>query len=107
MKEMLNCPFTKKEILSCREKLKSSKASDLDMIKNGVIKICLEDNNFLDVLQLLINKIFRYPQKWKTELIRPIHKKEETYLEKNYRSISLTSCLGKLFNNLPLIRLFK
>ena len=25
MKEMLNCPFTKHGILSCREKLKSSK----------------------------------------------------------------------------------
>ena len=53
MKEMFNCPFTKQEILSCREKLKSSIASGLDMIKNEVIKICLENNNFLDVLQLL------------------------------------------------------
>ena len=59
MKEMINFPFTKQEILSCREKLKSSKASGLDMIKNEVIKICLEDNDFLDALQLLINKIFR------------------------------------------------
>ena len=68
MKEMLNCLFTKQEILSCREELKSPKASGLDMIKNEVIKICLRDNNFLDALQLLIYKIFRegrYPQKHK------------------------------------------
>ena len=78
MKEMLDFPYTNQEILSCREKLKRSKASGLVTIKDEVIKICLEDNNFLDALQLLINKIFkegRYLQKWKTELIRPIHKK--------------------------------
>ena len=49
----------------------------------------------------------KYPTSWKTELIRPVHKKEETYLEKNYRGISLTSCLGKFFNNLVLMRLSK
>ena len=42
-----------------------------------------------------------------TKLIRPIQKKEETYLEKIYRGISLTSCLGKFFNYLLLIRLSK
>ena len=34
IKKLLNCPFTKKEILACKEKLKSSKASGVDMIKN-------------------------------------------------------------------------
>ena len=54
-----------------------------DKDKNEVIKICLEDNNFLDALQLLINKIFResrYPKKWKTELIKPIQKKRGNLL---------------------------
>ena len=40
---------------------------------------------FLEALQLLVNKILnesKYPTSWNTELIRPIHKKEETYLEK-------------------------
>ena len=108
MKEILICPFTKKEISSCKDKLKNSKASGIDMIKNEVLKICLDDKGFLEALQLLVNKIFnegKYPTSWKTELIRPIHKKEETSLEKNYRGISLTSCLGKLFNNLLLMRL--
>ena len=78
MKEMLNCPFTKQQILSCRYKLKTSKAPGLDMIKNEVIKICLKDDNFLDVLQPLINKIFRgdrYLQEWKAEPIRPTNRK--------------------------------
>ena len=33
MKEILTCPFTKKEILSCKDQLKNSKASGIDMIK--------------------------------------------------------------------------
>ena len=110
MKEILNCRFTKKELLSCKDKLKNSKASGIDMIKNEILQICLDDKGFLEALQLLVNKIFnegKYPTAWKTELIRLVHKKEETYLEKNCRGIILTSCLGKFFNNLLLMRLSK
>ena len=80
------------------------------MIKNEVLKTCLDNKGFLESLQLLFNKIFndgKYPTSWKTEPRRPLHKKEETYLEKNYRGISLTSYLGKYFNNLLLTRLSK
>ena len=75
MKQLLNCLFTKKEILACKEKLKSSKASGVDMIKNEVLKTCLDDKGFLKALQSNVNKIFiddKYPTSWKTELIRPI-----------------------------------
>ena len=68
MKEILNCPFTKKEILSCRDNLKDSKASGFDMIKNEVLKTCLDGKSFLEALQLLVNKIFnegKYPTSWK------------------------------------------
>ena len=58
MREIFNCPFTKKEILSSRDKLKNSKASGIDMIKNEVLKTCLDDESFLEVLPLLVNKIF-------------------------------------------------
>ena len=98
-KKSLNCPFTKKEILSCKEKRKSSKALGVAMIKNEVLKICFDNKGFLESLQVLFNNIFydgKYPTSWKTELTRPIHKNEETYLEKNYRGISLTSCLGNV-----------
>ena len=54
MKEILYCPFTKKEILSCRDKLKKSKASGVDMIRNEVLKTCLDDKIFLEALQLLV-----------------------------------------------------
>ena len=80
------------------------------MIKNEVLKICLDNKNFLDALHLLINEMFdkgKYPVQLKTELIKPIHKNEEIHFEKNYRGISLTSCLSKFINNLLLSRLSK
>ena len=80
------------------------------MIKNEVLKICLDSKNCLDALHLLINEMFdkgKYPVQLNTELIKPIHKKEEIHFEKNYRGISLTSCLSKFINNLLLSRLSK
>ena len=40
-------------------------------------------------------------------MIKPIHTKDATSKETNYRGISLSSCLGKFFNNLILERLSK
>ena len=68
------------------------------MIKNEVLKICLDNKNFLDALYLLINEMFdkgKYPVQLKAELFKPIHKKEEIHFKENYRGISLTSCLSK------------
>ena len=48
-----------------------------------------------------------YPNEWKIDLIKPIHKKDVTSKETNYRGISLSSCVGKFFNNLILNRLSK
>ena len=48
-----------------------------------------------------------YPNSWKIDSIKPIHKKNTTNKETNYRGISLSSCLGKFFNNLILNRLSK
>ena len=44
---------------------------------------------------------------WKTDLIRPIHKKESTSKESNYRGITLSSCLGKFSNSMILNRISK
>ena len=46
------------------------------MIKNKVIKICLDNKNLLDSLHLPINEMFgkgKYPVQLKIELIKPIH----------------------------------
>ena len=50
-----------------------------------------------------------YPNSWKIDLIKPIHmhKKNTTGKETNHRGVSLSSCLGKFFNNFILNRLSK
>ena len=39
------------------------------------------------------------------DTIKPVHKKNSTGKETNYRGISLSSCLAKFFNNLILNKL--
>ena len=72
----------------------------------------LHRNNsiFSDIIQFLGNELLKfekYPKLWNTDLIRPIHKKESTSKESNYRGITLSSCLGKFFNVMILNRISK
>ena len=49
----------------------------------------------------LFNKVFAlgsYPENWSKGYIINIHKKGSTYEPQNYRSITITSAIGKLFN---------
>ena len=48
-----------------------------------------------------------YPQLWKTDFVKLVRKKDNANKEKNYRGISLSSCLGKFLNSLILTRLSK
>ena len=111
LSQEINKPVTGTEIkILAREKLPKSKAVGLDRIRNEVISSCLQNKQFLDIFKQLSNKIMDsgiYPNKWKIVLIKPIHKKDATSKETNYRGISLSSCLGKFFNKLILNRLSK
>ena len=56
------------------------------------------------VISPILAKIFNYslrtstfPDNWKLAYVTPIHKKNEEYLCKNYRPISLLPCLSKVF----------
>ena len=111
LSQEINKPVTETEIkILAREKLTKSKAIGLHRIRNEIISSCLQNKQFLDIFKQLSNKIMDsgiYPNKWKIDLIKPIHKKDATSKETNYRGISLSSCLGKFFNNLILNRLSK
>ena len=70
---------------------------------------CSIENNltFSDLIQFLGNELLKfekYSKLWKTDLIGPIHKKESTSKESNYRGIMLSSCLGKFFSAMILNR---
>ena len=109
MRVQVNKPFSIQELKQIsKDKLSSGKAVGFDRIRNEVLKILLNNELFSHMILELFNKILdkgTYLKIWKTDLIKPVHKKGSTFFESNYRGISLSSCLAKLFNNIILTRL--
>ena len=93
------------------KKLKKGKSVGIDNLRNEVIKCCIENNSaFSDIIRFLGNELLKfekYHKLWKTDLIRPIHKKESTSKESNYRSITLSLCFGKFFSAIILNKISK
>ena len=90
-----------KEIQKIAKKLKSGRATGVDLISNEMLQILVECKS--EILCDLFNKILfssEFPEHWITGMLLPIHKKGSKSPPKNYRSIMLLSCLGKLFTSL-------
>ncbi len=102
----LNKRFTTQEILETANNLKSNKAVGYDNISNELIKVFANLKIGTEIFKNTFDKILGgYPQKWKIGLILPIFKSGNKEEPKNYRGITLTSCLGKLFNQILATRL--
>ena len=73
------------------------------MIKAGI-------NHLTPLIVKLFNLILisgKYPSSWAVGRIVPIHKKGDRSLPSNYRGITISSCLGKMFNAILNSRLYK
>jgi hypothetical protein len=91
--------FPKKEITSAISKLKNKKAPGLDNISNTTIKQSRQ------VLLPCLSKSFnsclshgKYPQSWAEGYISVIHKSGDAADPNNYRGITITSSVGRVFN---------
>jgi len=97
--EDINRYINKNEILYCIKNLKNDKACSEDDIVNEYIKST--SDRFIHVYEKLFNIIFDtgvLPQSWLSGIIKPIYKnKGDKKDPKNYRPITIVSCLGKLF----------
>ena len=94
----LDFRITKTEICNAISLLKSRKSSGSDSITNEMIKA--GKSELLPLLHKLFNRIYSsglFPSKWADSMIKPIFKGGNHFDPGNYRGISLTSCLGKLF----------
>lgn len=79
--------------------LKSNKAVGLDSVSNEMIKSSA--SQLTPYLQQIFNKVLSlgiYPEQWGQGIITNIHKKGSCLEPQNYRSITITSAIGKLFN---------
>ena len=92
-------PITLEEIQLAIKSLKLGKSSSSDLISNEMLK----HGGYY--IQKLLEKLFnfilhsgKYPSKWNESFLVLIHKSGNKYEPGNYRGISITSNLGKLFN---------
>ncbi len=108
MTKDLNREITVEEILETTNKLKNNKAVGFDNISNEVIKVFVNLKLGSKIITSLFNSLFgTYQESWKHGLVKPIFKNGDQTNPKNYRGITLTSCLGKLFNQILNARLVK
>ena len=109
LNENINMKISKEEILKCIQKLKNNKACGEDLVINEYIKSTT--NTFIDIYEQLFNIIFEtgiVPDNWLMGNIKPIYKNKGDKMDpKNYRPITILSCLGKLFTAVLSERLTK
>lgn len=102
----LTTPFTCSEISKCIHSLKKNTSAGLDSINNGMIKC--SSPSMIKCLCILFNKIMdcgTYPKSWRENMIKALFKSGNDLDPNNYRGISLSSCLSKLFAKLVHLRL--
>lgn len=86
------------EILEAVKKLKKGKASGPDGISNEILKIAIEIMK--SKWSMVFTKVLstgQVPEQWKENDIILLHKKGRKDIISNYRPITLSSCIYKLF----------
>jgi hypothetical protein len=94
----LNCSITTEEVVLATKSPKNKKSCGPDDITNEMLKIvCSLNLGFLTELFNIILKSGIYPSPWRENYFKPIFKGGCFSDRSNYRGISLSSCLGKLY----------
>lgn len=81
-------------------KLDVSKSMGPDDIHPKILKFLATNESFVNALTILFNmclKDEKLPNIWKTATVVPLHKKGSIHLPSNYRPVSLTCILCKMF----------
>ena len=98
--------ITEKEISFAISKLRCNKSPGLDNISNNMIKH--SQNVLLSSLSKIFNSCLShglYPRNWTEGYITVLHKSGEVTDPNNYRGLTITNAIGKLFNSILNIRL--
>ena len=91
--------ISEKEIKNAIKVMKNGKSVGHDMIKNEMIKHGQDSliRPLLKLFNLVLNSGY-YPHEWSKGRIVSLHKKGDPTLASNYRGITISSVVGKLFN---------
>ena len=96
----LDMPIKDSEISKVLAKLKTSKSPGMDNISNNMLK--QGQSILIPSLRKLYNTCLasgRYPKSWAAGFITTIHKSNNITDPNNYRGITVTSAIGKVFNS--------
>jgi hypothetical protein len=96
----LDFSISQKEIRNAIKSLKNGKSAGHDLIKNEMIKY--GQDSLIKPLHKIFNLVLNsgyYPHEWSKGRIVSIHKNGDPTLASNYRGITISSVLGKLFNS--------
>ena len=97
--DILDKEISNIEIIKASKRLKNGEAFGDDAICNEMIK-CFVHTRFIDIIRAIFNAIYLksyFPKLWKVGYIIPIFKPDDSFDLSNYRGITVSSCLGKLF----------
>ena len=99
-------PFTARQYEKAKSTLKQGKSSGPDNIPPEVFKNCELDDIVLAICNLALTKNNK-PEQWSLSNIIPVPKKGNLSNTDNYRGISLTCIIAKLYNRMILNRIRK
>lgn len=101
-------PSSEDEVLQVIRSLKTSDSAGMDCISSKLLKEVSE--SLAKPLSHLVNTSFsegEFPKSLKSAVVKPLYKKGSVLDKNNYRPISITSTLSKVFEKLFLNRLNK
>jgi hypothetical protein len=97
----LDFKFSESEISKAISRLKCNKSPGIDRISNHMLKF--GQHSLLPSLKKLFNCCLisgKYPSQWTTGLVTVLHKSGDISDPNNYRGITITNTIGKLFNSI-------
>ena len=97
-------PFTMHEFAKVKRSLRKGKSAGPDGIPPEIIKYCDLDDILLDICNVALMKNDK-PEQWTWSNIIPVPKSGNLTKADNYRGISLTCIIAKLYNRMILNRI--
>ena len=95
--------INKSDVKNVLGNLNTRKSMGPDSIHPKLLKFLSNDSNFVTAVTDLFRKCYdtgKLPRIWKSALVTALHKKNEKSEAENYRPISLTCVLSKIFEQL-------